>query len=169
MTESSTKATSRYSLRAAPAALGLKINSLKLLDPIKYPVVVLQKSVRDTPFQKLTDAFVAVLAGAHGLAEVNTRVRSDEALERAFGRDSCAEQSVVQETLNACTPLDVQRMEQALNLIFRQHGAAYRHGYRDGLQLLDVDLTGMPCGPNQEGSCKGYFGEHHIRYGRQLG
>src|ERR687894_2484036 len=33
--------------------------------------------------------------------------------------------------------------------------------------LLDVDMTGVPCGPNQEGSRKGYFGENNIRYGRQ--
>jgi hypothetical protein len=30
-------------------------------------------------------------------------------------------------------------------------------------------MTGMPCGPNQEGSCKGYSGENNIRYGRHLG
>jgi hypothetical protein len=27
----------------------------------------------------------------------------------------------------------------------------------------------MPCGPNQEGSRKGCFGENNICYGRQLG
>ncbi len=44
---------------------------------------------------------------AHGLAEINTRVRTDTALQRAFGRESCAEQSVVQETLSACTAENV--------------------------------------------------------------
>ena len=53
--------------------------------------------------------------------------------------------------------------------MFQQHGAAYRHGYRDGLQLLDVDLTGMPCGPNQEGSCKGYFGLIDLRFSPSIG
>ena len=89
----------RYSPRATLAAVGVKIGSLKLLDQIKRKVVILQKSVRHAPAQKLTDAFIAVLAGANGLAEFNTRVRSDEALQRAFGRNSCADQSVVQETL----------------------------------------------------------------------
>jgi len=77
--------------------------------------------------------------------------------------------SVVQETLNACTELNVRQMEHACNDIFRRHSAAYRHNYEERLQLLDVDMTGMPCGPNQEGSRKGYFGENNIRYGRQLG
>ena len=136
---------------------------------MKKKVVILQKSVRHTPAQKLADAFVAILAGGRGLNEINTRVRSAEALQRAFGRESCAEQSVVQETLNASTALNVRQMEQALNEIFRRHGAAYPHNYDEGLQLLDIDMTGMPCGPNQEGSRKGYFGKNNFRYGRQLG
>ena len=72
----------RYSLRATLAAIDVKITALKLLDPMKQSVVVLQKSIRHTPAQKLIDAFIAILAGAHGLAEINTRVRSDQALQR---------------------------------------------------------------------------------------
>ncbi len=159
----------RYSPRATLAAVGVKIGSLKLLDPIKKKVVILQKSVRPTPAQKLQDAFIAILAGAHGLSEINTRVRGDEALQRAFGRGACADQSVVQETLNACTALNVQQVQQALDVIFRMHSGAYRHDYEERLQVLDADMTGMPCGPNQEGSRKGYFGENNIRWGRQLG
>ena len=86
--------------RATLVAIGLKVSSLKLLEPIKQNVDILQKSIRHTPFQKLTDTFIAILAGAHGLAEVNTCVRSDEALQRTFIREACAEQSIVQETLN---------------------------------------------------------------------
>ena len=163
------KKTRSYSPRAALAALGLKINSLRLLEPVKQKVVILQKLFRHTPSQKLTDAFIAVLAGAHGLNEINTRVRSDEALQRAFGRKECAEQSVVQETLNACTELNVHQMQQAMGEINRRRSTAYRHKYKEGLQLLDLDMTGMPCGPKQEGSRKGYFGENNIRWGRQLG
>ncbi|HEX4206141.1 MAG TPA: hypothetical protein VHZ51_18485 [Ktedonobacteraceae bacterium] len=46
-----------------------------------------QKIVKDTPFEKLSDAFSSILAGATGLVEVNTRLRSDRALQLAFGRD----------------------------------------------------------------------------------
>ena len=56
----------RYTPRVTLAAIGLKINSLRLLDPIKQKVVILQKSLHHTPSQKLTDAFIAILAGAHG-------------------------------------------------------------------------------------------------------
>ena len=100
----------RYSPRVALAALGLKIRSQGLLDPVKQKVVILQKSIRNTPTQKLTDAFIAILAGACGLAEIYTRVRGDEALQGAFGRTLCDDQSVVQETLNACTALNIHQM-----------------------------------------------------------
>jgi len=81
----------RSSPRVTLAVIGLSITSLKLLDPVKKKVVILQKSIHHTPAQKLTDAFVAILADARGPNEINTRVRSDEALQRAFGRESCAE------------------------------------------------------------------------------
>lgn len=163
------KADRRYSPRVALAAVGLHLRHIKLLDPVKHKVVILQKSIRYTPFQKLTDAFITILAGAHGLVEINTRLRSEEALQRAFGRASCAEQSVVQETLSACTELNVRQMQIALDEIFRAHSRAFKHDYKGSPQLLDVDMSGMPCGPQQEESRKGYFSEAGIRYGRQLG
>ncbi|MDQ3252376.1 MAG: hypothetical protein M3R15_00475, partial [Acidobacteriota bacterium] len=109
------------------------------------------------------------LAGAHGLCEINTRVRTDEALQRAFGRSACAEQSVVQQTLDACTEENVTQMQRAVARIFWLHSRAVRHNYRTSLQLLDIDLTGLPCGPKAELSKKGYFAKAGIRYGRQLG
>jgi hypothetical protein len=157
-----------FSPRSALAALGLKIRSLKILETIGEQVKIRQKTIKHTPIEKLTDALMAILSGAHGLCEVNTRVRSDQALQRAFGRKACAEQSVVQETMNACTGRNVLEMEQALNEIFRAHSRTYQHDYERGLQLLDVDLTGMPCGKSAERSVKGYFGEGNIRYGRQM-
>ncbi len=57
-----------------------------------------QKTIKHTPADKLYDAFISLLAGAHGLVEINTRLRTDPGRPRAFGRSACAEQSVVQET-----------------------------------------------------------------------
>lgn len=53
----------RYSPRAALAAPGLKINSSKLLGPVKQEAVILQKSIWHTPAQKLPDAFIAMTRG----------------------------------------------------------------------------------------------------------
>jgi Transposase DDE domain group 1 len=161
--------TQHYTPHATLAALGLKLRSLKLIETVKEHVFIKQKTVRHTPVEKLYDAFIAILAGAHGLCEINTRLRSDESLQRAFGRSACAEQSVVQQTLNACTARNVAEMQQAVDLIFRRHSKAYRHNYRRAWQLLDLDMTGLPCSKRAEFAAKGYFSTKGIRYGRQLG
>jgi hypothetical protein len=49
-------------------------------------VQIRQKVIKHKPLDKLLDAFINILAGGHGMVEVNTRVRPDEALQRAFGR-----------------------------------------------------------------------------------
>lgn len=157
-----------YSPRATLCAIGIKLRSLKLFDTIADHVRIKQKTIKHTPVEKLTDAFIAILAGAHGLAEINTRVRSDAALQRAFGREACAEQSVVQETLDACTVENVRQMKHAFKALMRSHGRAYRHPYKSELQLLDVDMTGLPCGRQAERASKGYFANQPGRYGRQM-
>jgi hypothetical protein len=115
------------------------------------------------------DAFISLLAGAHGLVEINTRLRADPGLQRAFGRAACAEQSVVQETLSACTTENVIQLHQALDEIYRSHSQGFQHDYQAAFQLLDVDLTGMPCGPKAAFATRGYFAGLYHRRGRQLG
>ena len=103
------------------------------------------------------------------MVEINTRLRTDPALQQAFGRQGCAEQSVVQQTLDACTEENVRQLQHALDRIYRQHSRAYRHEYQAGFQLLDVDMSGLPCGPKAAFATKGYFaGQYHTR-GRQVG
>src|SRR5215216_3477506 len=159
----------RYSPCATLAAVGLKLRALGLLTPIKEKVKIIQKTVKHEPLDKLQDALVTILAGARGLSEINTRLRADPALQRAFGRDSCADRSVVQATLNTCTSTDVAQMMQALDAIFQKQSLAARHDFKAALLLVDVDLTGMPCGKKAEGSTKGYQGKAGIGYGRQMG
>ncbi len=169
MSEVSAFATKRFSPRATLAAIGLKVQELKLFDSITQTVKIPQKVVKHTPAEKLYDAFITILAGARGLNESGTRLRSDEALQRAFGRSTCAEYSVIQDTLDACTPENVFEMKQVLATIFQQHSEAAHHDYDSALQLLDIDMSGLPCGPKAELSKKGYFSKDGIRYGRQLG
>ena len=64
---------------------------------------------------------------------------------------------------------NVTQMERAVDEIFRQRSSAYRHNYSESLQILDVDLSGMPCGPKAALAHKGYFSKDNIRTGRQLG
>jgi hypothetical protein len=68
------------------------------------------------------------LAGAHGLVEINGCLRpdaADAALQAACGRAGCAEQSVVQDTLDACTQETVtQQLAAALAAIERRQSRA---------------------------------------------
>ncbi len=158
-----------HTSRAVLAAIGIKMQQLHLFEPVVRLVKIGQKSIRHTPAQKLYDAFISLLCGAHGLVEINTLLRSDPALGHAFGRSACAEQSVVQETLDACTKENVSQMRQAFNQILRKRGRSPRHRYEERPQLLDVDQTGLPAGAKCEFATKGYFAHQRHRRGRQLG
>ena len=169
MNESTTLTTKQFSGCASLAALGVKLRELKLFEPIEQGVQIAQKTIKDRPTDKLYDALISMLAGAHGLVEINTRLRADGALQRAFGRSRCAEQSVVQDTLNASTTENVEQMEHALDTIYRRHSQGYQHDYQASFQVLDVDMSGLPCGPTAAFATKGYFAKQRNRRGRQLG
>src|SRR6266567_439184 len=169
MNESTTKQTKQFTGCASLAAVGIKLRQLDVFGPIRKTVRMAQKTVKHTPLDKLYDAFIGLLAGVHGLVEINTRLRADPALQAAFGRRSCAEQSVVQQTLDACTAENVSQMEEALDTIYRQHSQGYRHDYARQDQMLDVDMSGMPCGKKAAFASKGYFAKQRNRRGRQLG
>jgi hypothetical protein len=161
--------TTTFTPCASLAALGCHLRRLKLFDVVRQQVHIAQKTVMHTPIDKLYDCFITILAGAHGLVEVNTLLRSDVALQQAFGRTACAEQSTIQDTLNACTSTNVTELTAALTTIFRTHSAAYRHPYQQQRQLLDIDLSGLPCGAKAALATKGYFPKQRNRRGRQLG
>jgi hypothetical protein len=151
------------------AAIGVKTRKMKLFEPIEREVKIPQKIVKHRPVDKLKDGYIAILAGAQGMVEVNKRVRAERAVQVAFGRTSCAEQSVIQDTLDACTEQNVVEMHRAMEQIFRQQSQSYRHDYQCEWQLLDVDMTGRPCGRKAALATKGYFAKQRNRRGRQEG
>jgi hypothetical protein len=156
-----------FSAHTSLAALGSQMCKLKLFEPIVQEVKIAQKIVKYSPGEKLLDAFIAILAGAQGMVEINKCVRADLGLQRAFGRMGCAEQSVVQDTLDACTAQNVSQMHQAMQKIFRRHSQTYRHDYQLDWQVLDADMTGRPCGKKAKFASKGYFAKQRNRRGRQ--
>lgn len=169
MAESTTPTTVSFTPYAPLAALGRYLRQIDCLAPIREQGKIVQKKVVHTPLDKLTDAFITILAGAHGLVEVNTRLRSDRALQEAFGRERCADQSTIQDTLNACTDANVQQMSAALTTIYRQHRQGDAHQYQRRLQLLDLAMSGLPCGPKAALATQGYFAHQRNRRGRHLG
>ena len=146
MNESIIPTERHFTACASLAALGVHVSYLDVFGPIRETVAISQKTVKHAPSDKLYDAFISLLSGAGGLVEINTRLRSDPVLQAAFGRTACADQSLVQQTLDACTAENVTQMEQAMDVIYRRHSQGSRHDYRASLQVLDVDMSGLPCG-----------------------
>ncbi len=138
-----------FSARTTLAGIGVKVRHLALFEPIHQQVQIAQKVVKYKPSEKLLDGYIAILAGAHGLVEINKRVRSDRGLQIAFGRTGCAEQSVVQDTLDACTTENVAQMQQVMNSIYRQHSQGYRHDYQTDLAVVGCGYDWAPL--RQEG------------------
>ena len=159
----------KYSARASLITAGLRMGQMNVWPTIQENVHIKQKVLLHTPLDKMKDAFINILAGGHGLVEVNTRVRVDAALSRAFGRDQCADQSTISDTFNACTSDNVEEMRTANRAIYQRYGQGYAHRYDPGWQLLDVDMSGLPAGRQGEGVEKGYFAQQKNKRGRQLG
>lgn len=154
---------------ASLAALGQQFQHLAIWSVVAAHVQIKQKTLKYSPLDKLLACFVNILAGGHGLVEINTRVRPDVALQRAFGPTACAEQSTISDTLNACTPANVAQMRTALTCLIRQHSQTYRHDYTLRWQLFDIDMLGLCAGRLGEGVTKGYFPQRKNARGRQLG
>ena len=158
-----------FTARASLSALGLKFQHLQVWAAVSEHVHIKQKIRQHAPLDKVLDCFINILAGGTGLVEINTRVRPDRVIQRAFGRATCAEQSTISDTLNACTDANVVQLRQAIQVILHQHGQCAQHDYATAWQLFDVDVTGMPAGRQGEGVTKGYFAKQKNRRGRQLG
>jgi Transposase DDE domain group 1 len=155
--------------RASLAVIGQWFQQMGVWLVVEQCVQIKQKVLRHKPSDKLKDGLINILAGGSGVVETNMRVRPDRAIQVAFGRTSCAEQSTISDTLNACTAENVNQMRTAINLILRQYARCCQHKYEKEWQLLDVDVTGMPAGRLGEGVTKGYFAGEKNRRGRQLG
>jgi len=159
----------RFSPRASLAAVGVRMRQMKIWQVVEQKVQIRQKTIKHRPLDKLLDAFINILAGGRGLVEVNTRVEPDEGVQRAFGRQGCADQSTISDTVGICTQETVSQMREAMQEIYRTHSQAYQHRYDQGWQVLDADMSGMPAGSQGEGVTKGYFSGQKNRRGRQLG
>lgn len=158
-----------FTARAGLAALGLRIRRQGIWNVVQQHLHIKQKVRQHQPLDKLLDCFINLLAGGAGLIEINQLVRSDVALQRAFGRQTCAEQSTISDTLNACTSDNVQQLRTAIQIILQHQGQSYRHDYEAAWQVLDIDTTGLPAGRLGEGVTKGYFAGRKSCRGRQLG
>ena len=80
-----------------------------------------QKSLDYRPTDKLAFATIGFIAGAETVYDINQTLRPNRQLLKAFGYEKCANQSVIQQTINAATETNVTQLEQALNQIWREN------------------------------------------------
>lgn len=132
-------------------------------------VEIRQKTVKHRPIDKLLDIFIHILTGEQRIVTMNTGLRCDVGLQRAFGRETCVEQSLANTTLNRCDEETVSQMYAVVQELVRQHSRSYQHDYKRHWQVLDVDMTGLQAGAQAEGSAKGYFANKRGAPGWQLG
>lgn len=147
--------------------LGHYLGQQDVLEPLSS-IKIAQKSVKLSPTQKLIDALMGILSGCRALYEIDVRVRPDAPLQRAFGRDRCADQSTIQRTLNAFTQENVAQLRGAVEAIGRRYSAVFSHDFEEEMLVVEVDLTGLRASNRAEGSTKGYFSGERNATGRQL-
>lgn len=169
MSQSTTSIDSQFSPHASLAALVAHLKARGIFDDLCSGVQISQKTVKDSPQDKLLDILLTLLCGTQSLVQLNTLLRADPALQRAAGRTRCAEQSVAQQTLDAATAQNVEQMQQVLTTLVHRYSQVAHHSFRATWLILDVDLTGMPAGKHAEQSVKGYFSSPRSRRGRQQG
>ena len=140
------------------ALLGYRLRQRKFFDPLYQQIDLNQKQIRYTSQDKLITCLVSIMSGCQAISHINTRIRPDRVLARCWGLECFAEQSTVADTLNQFTRCHVAQLRQAVNTIYLREGRAVQHDYtKQGLLILDVDLTGLPASKHAEGSRKGYF------------
>jgi hypothetical protein len=154
---------------AGLAALAAWLQQNGIWQTVADNVVIRQKTVKHRPIDKLLDVFIHILTGEQRLVTMNTSLRCDEGLQRAFGRETCVEQSLASTTLDRCDEETVAQMYEVFNELMREHSRSYNHDYNRYWQVLDVDMTGLLAGIQAEGCEKGYFANKRGARGRQLG
>lgn len=152
---------------AGLCALGCHLRHTGVLATLAQGCTIRQKTRRYTPAQKLTMLFAGLLSGITGLARTNT-LRSDQALQTAFGLPGWAEQSVLSDTLSAATDADVAALRQASEQVLRRFSRALRHDFAAAPLTLDLDLSPAPARKRCEGSVKSYQGRARRHYGRKI-
>src|SRR2546421_10062399 len=163
MSKDSTMTTGRASL----CALGEYLKRHCFFAPAREQVQIPQKTVRYRPMDKLLDGLLGILCGAKTISQSNVTIRVDPAVQRAFGRTGCAEQSTLARTLRACTGENVAQLERVSWYYLKRYGQTPHHRFAERLLWVDIDLTPLPIGAKAEGSERPWMGRNRSKTGRK--
>ena len=138
-------------------AVGYCLSHSNFLDILWQRLALDLKTVDYAPADKLLDALVSVLAGCRAIVEINTRLRPDRVLAKAWGRPTFAEQSTVARTLDAFDAEQVANLRLGSEALFRRESHCLHHDLAADWLWFDIDLTPLPISKYAEGSTKGHF------------
>jgi len=153
--------------RASLCALGEYLRRHCFFAPLWEQVKIPQKTVWHRPVDKLLDGLLGLLCGAKTISQSNVTIRVDPAVQRAFGRKGCADQSTIARTLQACTAENVAQVERVSQYYLKRYGQTPHHRFTERLLWVDVDVTPMPIGAQAEGSERTWMGRNRSKTGRK--
>jgi hypothetical protein len=160
------------SAHASLCSLAPLITGRQIFDHIHQKVKIPQKKVDYRPSDKLVFVVIGIMSGCEAVFDLNRNLRVDKLLLRSFGYQKCADQSVIQDTLNAAIEENVRQLESALKAIWDGNNLTVpllKSAQREErMETIDMDLSGMPASRKAEGSEKGYFAGKRNIHGRQL-
>lgn len=166
------KKETEVSSHASLAVLAPVIEAKDIFAPIQQQVKIEQKQLLYSPSDKLIFVVLGILSGAECIFDINLKLRPDKPLLKAFGYDSCADQSVIQNTLDVCIEENPIQLEQAIAQIYLKQNLSQALLFDALVEnrevTIDMDLSGLPSSKRAEGSEKGYFSKRRGTYGRQL-
>ena len=153
--------------RASLGALGEYLRRHCFFAPLREQVQIPQKTVRYRPIEKVLDGLLGILCGAKTIAQSNVTIRVDPAVQRAFGRTGCAEQSTIARTLQARTTETVAQLDRVSWYYLKRDGQTPHHRFTERLLWVDVDVTPLPIGATAEGSERTWMGRNRSKTGRK--
>lgn len=153
--------------RASLCVLGEVMKQTGVLQRLEQ-VKIRQKTVRYSPHQKLSCVLVGMLSGASTIKDTDITLGTDQAVQRVLGLDSCPDQSVLQDTLDAASQENVNQLREASEELFVRYSPTVRRLAVGQRVWVDVDLTPLPASAHAEGSERGYMGRERSKTGRKL-
>jgi len=165
------KRKTRVTTHVPVCALGKVIEEKQVFAPIYNRVRIDQKAIDYRPTDKLIFATLGIIAGAETINDVNIVLRPNRALLAAFGYTACADQSVIQQTINVATSANVSQLECAILEIWQLNnriGLLTPNETQKQPVTIDIDLSPLPISKHAQGSLKGYVAKRKNLYTRQM-
>src|ERR1044071_9818925 len=154
--------------RASLCALGEYLRRHCFFAPLWEQMQVPQKTVRYRPIEKVLDGLLGILCGAKTISQSNITIRVDPAVQRAFGRTGCAEQSAIARTLQASTAETVDQFSRVSWYYLKRSGQTPHYRFAERRLWVDVDITPLPIGAQADGSERTWMGRNRSKTGRKV-